>query len=66
MLGITALRKAYQGREVLRGGDLAAAPGQVIGLLGANGAGKTTLISIMAGLRPISDSRPRNPASTRR
>jgi ABC-2 type transport system ATP-binding protein len=51
MLEITGLRKAYRGREVLRGVDLSAAPGQVIGLLGANGAGKTTLISIVAGLR---------------
>src|SRR5690349_816548 len=51
MLEITGLRKAYQGREILRGVDLSAAPGQIVGLLGANGAGKTTLISIVAGLR---------------
>jgi len=29
MLEITGLRKAYRGREVLRGVDLEAAPGQV-------------------------------------
>lgn len=59
MLEITGLRKAYRGREVLRGVDLEAAPGQVIGLLGANGAGKTTLISIVAGLRPADGGKAR-------
>src|SRR5689334_14674977 len=51
MLAISALHKAYGQRKVLRGADLEAGPGQIIGLLGANGAGKTTLISIVAGLR---------------
>jgi ABC-2 type transport system ATP-binding protein len=59
MLEITGLRKAYRRREVLRGADLSAAPGQVIGLLGANGAGKTTLISIVAGLRSADAGRVR-------
>src|SRR5688572_28362883 len=30
--------------------DLAVAPGEVVGLLGANGAGKTTLIRLLLGL----------------
>jgi len=59
MLEITGLHKAYRGRAVLRGVDLSAARGQVVGLLGANGAGKTTLISIVAGLRPADAGRVR-------
>ncbi|SRR5258706_6365523 len=51
MLEITNLQKSYGARRVLQGVDLTAAPGQIVGLLGANGAGKTTLISIVAGLR---------------
>jgi len=51
MLGISGLTKAYGEREVLRGVDLDAAAGEIVGLLGPNGAGKTTLVSIVAGLR---------------
>ena len=40
-------------RAVLRGIDLAVAPGEVIGILGANGAGKTTLIRAALGLAPL-------------
>jgi ABC-2 type transport system ATP-binding protein/ribosome-dependent ATPase len=35
--------------------DLAVAPGEVVGLLGANGAGKTTLIRLLLGLLHPSD-----------
>lgn len=51
MLEIKALKKAYGGHEVLRGVDLEAKVGEIVGLLGPNGAGKTTLVSIVAGLR---------------
>ena len=51
MLQIAGLRKAYGEQEVLRGVDLEAGPGEIVGLLGPNGAGKTTLVSIVAGLR---------------
>ena len=51
MLEITGLRKAYGDHEVLRGVDLEASAGEIVGLLGPNGAGKTTLVSIVAGLR---------------
>jgi molybdate transport system ATP-binding protein len=48
--------------EVRRGGftlavSLAAAPGQVLGLLGPNGSGKSTLLSAVAGLTPVSAGR---------
>jgi heme exporter protein A len=35
---------------ILRGVDLVASPGEVIGIFGANGAGKTTLLRVMATL----------------
>jgi len=37
-------------RQVLKGVDLSAAPGELTAVLGANGAGKTTLLRVMAGL----------------
>ena len=47
------LRKKYSGREVVRGVDLDAYGGEVVGLLGPNGAGQTTTFSMLAGfLRP--------------
>ena len=51
MLEIEGLTKAYGEHEVLRGVDLDAGAGEIVGLLGPNGAGKTTLVSIVAGLR---------------
>jgi ABC-2 type transport system ATP-binding protein len=51
MLEIDGLEKAYGDKQVLRGVDLQAEPGEIVGLLGPNGAGKTTLVSIVAGLR---------------
>jgi ABC-2 type transport system ATP-binding protein len=51
MLKVEGLRKRYDEREVLRGVDLEAAAGEVVGLLGPNGAGKTTMVSIVVGLR---------------
>jgi ABC-2 type transport system ATP-binding protein len=48
-----ALRKSFRTHEVLKGIDLAVAPGEVVGLIGPNGAGKTTLMSCLLGfLRP--------------
>jgi molybdate transport system ATP-binding protein len=37
--------------------SLAAAPGEVLGVLGPNGSGKTTLLSAVAGLTPVSAGR---------
>ena len=44
------LRVSLKGREVLRGLDLAAEPGQLTAVIGRNGAGKTTLLKALAGL----------------
>jgi ABC-2 type transport system ATP-binding protein len=50
-LAVRGVRFAYEpGRPVLAGVDLAAAEGEIVGLLGANGAGKTTLFRLLAGL----------------
>ena len=52
-LRVDGLRKKYSGKEVVRGVDLEANGGEVVGLLGPNGAGKTTTFSMVAGfLRP--------------
>ena len=52
-LKVVGLRKKYSGKEVVRGVDLEANGGEVVGLLGPNGAGKTTTFSMVAGfLRP--------------
>jgi lipopolysaccharide export system ATP-binding protein len=51
------LRKAYKGREVVRGVDFEVESGQVVGLLGPNGAGKTTSFYMVVGLVPASGGR---------
>lgn len=53
LLSISGLRKKFGGKEVVRGVDMNANGGEVVGLLGPNGAGKTTTFSMVAGfLRP--------------
>jgi lipopolysaccharide export system ATP-binding protein len=53
LLRAESLRKAYDGKEVVRGVDLEVSGGEVVGLLGPNGAGKTTTFSmIVGGVRP--------------
>jgi lipooligosaccharide transport system ATP-binding protein len=49
-LSARALRKSYDGLEVVSGVDLAVAPGECYGLLGPNGAGKTTTLKLCLGL----------------
>ena len=50
MLTTTGLRKRYGAAVALNGFDLAVAPGEIVGLVGANGTGKSTFIEVVAGL----------------
>jgi len=50
MLEVTGLTKTYGGFLAVRGLNLCATPGQVIGLLGPNGSGKTTTLRMLVGL----------------
>jgi lipooligosaccharide transport system ATP-binding protein len=50
VLSVKALRKSYDGREVVSGLDLAIDQGECFGLLGPNGAGKTTTLKLCLGL----------------
>lgn len=50
VLEVKGLTKAFGKKEVLKGLDLAAAKGEVVGILGRNGSGKTTLFSILLDL----------------
>jgi ABC-2 type transport system ATP-binding protein len=49
-VSIESLRKRYGRLVALDGVDLAVAPGEAFGLVGANGAGKTTLIKCLLDL----------------
>ncbi len=48
---VAGLRKAYGGREAVRGVDFTVSCGEVFGLLGPNGAGKTTTVEVLEGYR---------------
>jgi ABC-2 type transport system ATP-binding protein len=50
-ISVRDLRKAYRGRDVVRGVSFDVAAGEVFGFLGPNGAGKTTTIEILEGYR---------------
>ncbi|MHB8467590.1 MAG: ABC transporter ATP-binding protein [Acidimicrobiales bacterium] len=49
VLEARALHKAFRGKPAVDGVDLAVAPGERVGLLGANGAGKTTTLLMCLG-----------------
>jgi len=50
LLEVSGLRVRYGARDVLRGVDLAVAPGEIVGVIGETGSGKTTLARAIAGL----------------
>jgi ribose transport system ATP-binding protein len=49
-LEVRAIQKSFGANCVLRGLDLALAPGEIHALIGGNGAGKSTLSKILSGL----------------
>ncbi|MCX6900470.1 MAG: LPS export ABC transporter ATP-binding protein [Verrucomicrobia bacterium] len=50
VLQTKGLVKAYRGKRVVNGVDIAVSRGEVVGLLGPNGAGKTTCFYMIVGL----------------
>ncbi len=54
-LRVSHLKKAYQGRTVVKNTTLELHSGEVIGLLGPNGAGKTTSFYMIVGLVALDD-----------
>lgn len=50
MISVRDLRKAFNGKEVLKGISFDVRKGSITGFIGPNGAGKTTTIKILSGL----------------
>lgn len=57
VLLVAGLKKAYRGRQVVRGVDLGVRRGESVGLLGPNGAGKTTCFYMITGLVKADEGR---------
>ena len=50
VLRTEVIKKAYKGREVVKGVTIEVKQGEIVGLLGPNGAGKTTSFYMIVGL----------------
>ena len=48
-LELRDLRKSYGKTEIIRGANLAVAPGERVAIIGPNGAGKSTLFNLISG-----------------
>jgi len=46
---LKGLRKSFGKTEIIRGADLAVAPGERVAIIGPNGAGKSTLFNLISG-----------------
>ena len=53
ILKVRDLRKAYGGKDVVKGISFEVKRGETFGILGPNGAGKTTTLEMIEALRPI-------------
>src|SRR5215510_7237729 len=53
ILKVKDLRKAYGGKDVVKGISFEVKKGETFGILGPNGAGKTTTLEMIEALRPI-------------
>ncbi len=49
------VRKAFGQRGVLRGLDLAAAPGEFVAIVGRSGCGKSTVLRLLSGLETVDE-----------
>src|SRR3954464_7882592 len=53
LLELSEIEKAFGASQVLRGANLSASAGEIVGLCGEKGTGKSTLVQIMAGVLPF-------------
>jgi polar amino acid transport system ATP-binding protein len=52
VLSVRGLHLSRGARQILKGVDLEAAPGDIVALMGLSGSGKTTILRVVAGLEP--------------